>query len=451
MLTFLGRSSRFCDGVTRRGFLRVGALGAISASELFALQARAGAKESARDEVQPKTAPQQSRRKTSVIFIELAGGPSHLETYDPKPRAPAEFRGPLDVVATNSPGVYFSQHLREQSRLLDKLAVVRSIHHPTDNHDVGSHLVQTGYLKRGQRDGVNEMPCFGAVAARVRGTNQPGLPAYVSVPRVMRNGGASYLGAAYSPFETVGDPGQKDFSVRNLTLSKGLNADRLENRRALLTALDTQRRMADVDGSSAAIDDFTRQALEMVTGPQARAAFDLSREKDRDRKKYGLTDIGQSLLLARRLVESGVTCVTVRYPGWDNHAGIADALEKLIPRYDKAVAALVRDLYSRGLDRDVLVVAMGEFGRTPRVNINAGRDHWGSLMSVVLAGGGLKPGIVGSSNAKGEVPATDPYRPENVLAMIYRHLGIDPNETFVDLSGRPRRILDETRLIEELI
>jgi uncharacterized protein (DUF1501 family) len=207
----------------------------------------------------------------------------------------------------------------------------------------------------------------------------------------------------------------------------------------------------DLEGSAEAIDEFTRQALEMVTGPRAQQAFDIGREDERVRETYGMTDIGQSLLLARRLVEAGVTCVTVRFPGWDNHQQIAKAMADRGPRYDRAVAALVRDLFDRGLNRDVLLVAMGEFGRTPRVNRNAGRDHWGSVMSVLVSGGGLKPGIVGASNSKGEVPADSPYGPENVLAMVYRHLGVDSQQTFVDLAGRPRYVLEERGFIQELI
>ncbi|MES1213484.1 MAG: DUF1501 domain-containing protein [Singulisphaera sp.] len=450
MLTLLGRSMRDCDGVNRRSFLRAGAisLGGISLADL--LRWRASAETGTLPADHPATASGKAPGK-AVIFVELGGGPSHFETYDPKPNAPVEFRGPLDAVQTNLPGVFLSQFMREQAKLLDKLAIVRSVRHGSNAHDPSSHLTQTGYLKRGQKAGLNENPCFGSIAARLCGANAEGLPAYVALPRLMRNGGAAYLGTAYNPFETITDPGKKNFSVRNLAISKGLDADRLEERRTLLIALDSQRQLMDLERSSEAIDDFTRQALEMVTGPRAQAAFDISREKDKVRDAYGRTEIGQSLLLARRLVEAGVMCVTVRFPGWDNHQKIAKAIHDRVPMYDAAVGALVRDLFKRGLDRDVLLVAMGEFGRTPRVNRNAGRDHWGSAMSVLLAGGGLKTGIVGATNSKGEIPVESPYGPENVLAMIYRHLGIDPGQTFVDLAGRPRYVLEERRLIGELV
>jgi len=445
MFSIAGPAETCCDGVRRRHFLKAGAIGlaGLTLADVFAMRAQAKT-DSAKD------AALQSKHK-SVIFIELAGGPTHFETYDPKPSAPREFRGPLDVVQTSTPGVFFSQYMREQAKLLGKLAIVRSVRHNSNSHDPSSHLAQTGYLKRGQKGGFNEMPCFGAVAARVLGPSQPGLPAYVAVPRIMRNGGASYLGSANNPFETIGDPAKKNFSVRNLALSQGLSGARLEDRRALLTSLDTQRRLQDLEGSAEAIDDFTHQALEMVTGTRAQAAFDIARENDKTRDTYGRTDVGQSLLLARRLVEAGVTCVTVTYPGWDNHAEIAKAMRTRGPAYDQAVAALVADLFDRGLDKDVLLVAIGEFGRTPRVNRNGGRDHWGSAMSALLAGGGLKTGIVGATNSKGEVPVEAPYTPENVLAMIYRHLGIDSSQTFNDLAGRPRHLLEDRRLIEELV
>ncbi len=451
MLTLLGRATRYCDGVTRRSFLRAGALGlgGLTLADLLRLQA--GAETTGNQQDAHPQLGKANRSGKAVIFVELGGGPSHFETYDPKPNAPVEFRGPLDAVETNLPGVFLSQYMREQARLLDKLAIVRSVRHASNSHDPSSHLTQTGYLKRSQKAGLNEMPCFGSVAARVHGANAPGLPAYVALPRIMRNGGAAYLGTAYNPFETITDPGKKNFSVRNLALSKGLSVDRLEDRRTLLTALDSQRQLVDLEHSSEAIDDFTRQALEMVTGPRAQAAFDITREKDKLREQYGLNEIGQSLLLARRLVEAGVTCVTVRFPGWDNHQRIAKAMQDRGPMYDAAMAALVRDLFKRGLNRDVLLVSMGEFGRTPRVNRNAGRDHWGSAMSVLLAGGGLETGIVGSTNSKGEVPVEAPYGPENILATIYRHLEIDPAQSFVDLSGRPRYVLEDRKPIAELI
>lgn len=441
MLTMTGHKARFCDGVARRSCLKAGflGLGALSLPEILRLQS-AGAADSRLD-------------RRSVIFVELAGGPSQFETYDPKPLAPVEYRGEFGAISTSQPGVLFSELMAEQSQLMDKLSIVRSVAHNSNAHDPSSHLSQTGYYKRGPKGGqsaADTMPCFGSVVAKVRGSNVTGLPAYVAVPRVMRNGRPSYLGKAFSPFETVHDPSEPDFQVENLSPAAGLTDVRLGDRRGLLATLDQQRRMADLQGSSMAVDRFREQSFELVTGPRARTAFDIQAEADGLRDLYGRHTTGQSLLLARRLVEAGVTCVTVRVTGWDDHNRLARGIRQRGPAYDQGIAALIRDLDDRGLRDDVLVVAMGEFGRTPRYNRNAGRDHWGAVMSVLLAGGGLRPGIVGASNSRGEEPAAAAYRPENVLAMIYRHLGIDPGMTFPDFSGRPRFVLEERRLISEL-
>jgi hypothetical protein len=432
----------FCDGITRRGILKAGLAGAIGLSlpDLLRLQAASAQGSS-------------SRKDTAVIFLELAGGPTQHETYDPKPDAPEEYRGPFKPIATNVPGIRLSQLMVEQAKVMDKLAIIRSIHHGTS-----SHLTQTGYYLRDRQNRKNEMPCIGSVTAHLRGANAPGMPPFVSIPSIMRYGGAAYLGQAYNPYETGRyDSRSGGFRVRNLTLVKGVTLGRLEDRRTLLDAFDEERRLFDTGGVADSMDQFNRQAFEMVTGDRAREAFDLTTEDERLRERYGLDKrgMGQGLLLARRLVERGVTFVSVRMNtqgSWDDHNQIDKRMKAKGPGYDRAVAALVRDLHERGLDRKVLVVAMGEFGRTPRVNKNAGRDHWGRVMSVLLAGGGLRTGqVIGASDSKGAVPTDRPYRPENVLAVVYRHLGIDPALTLPDLSGRPRHLLEERRLITELL
>lgn len=426
-----------CGNVSRRTVLQVGltGMGAVSLPDLLRLRAAAG----------------ESQRKTSVIFIELAGGPTQFETYDPKPHAPIEYRGAFAATQSKEPGVVLCELMPEQAKIIDKLTIIRSIHHRKNSHDPSSHLSQTGYYKTGAKGGPNQMPCFGAVVAKIRGANQPSIPAYVAIPRVMRNGGAAHLGKGYNPFETIDDPAKKNFQVRNLSLTRGLDAGRLDDRKDLLAALDADRQLSDLQGASEAIDQFTGQAFDMIAGSRAREAFDINRESDALRDHYGRNAAGQGMLLARRLIEAGVTCVTVRNTGWDDHNRLGRRIKRRGPDYDRAVAALVSDLYDRGMERDVLVVAMGEFGRTPRVNRKAGRDHWGALMSVMLAGGGLAPGIIGASNSKGEVPAAAPYQPENVLAMLYRHLGIDPETTFDDFAGRPRYVLERRGLIKELV
>ncbi|MBX9787435.1 MAG: DUF1501 domain-containing protein [Pirellulales bacterium] len=448
MLRVFGRGHAYCDRVSRRNFLSAGtlALGGLTLADLLRLQASAA----------EGTGGQPKRRAASVIYIEMAGGPSHFETYDPKPEAPAEYRGPLRSIATSLPGVRFCETLPRQAQLADRLAVIRSIRHDSSSHETSAHLTQTGYYLRDRQNRENEMPSAGSITALVHGANRPGVPAYVAIPRSMRAGTAAYLGPGFNPFETVADPGKPKFEVNNLSLVKGLSLQRLDDRRHLLTALDRSRRdvdaLVDRKGHTAAVDQFSEQAFELVTGKRARQAFDIDREDPRSRDRYGRNSTGQSLLLARRLVEAGVAFVTVRVGGWDDHNDLAKKLRPRAADFDQAVAAILDDLYERGLDRQVMLVAMGEFGRTPRFNKNKGRDHWGSVMSVMMAGGGLKVGqIVGASNSKGEVPAESPYRPENVLATVYRHLGIDTGQTFNDLAGRPRYVLEERRVIEELI
>jgi hypothetical protein len=438
MLTLSGKGERFCDGVSRRSFLGAGLLSLSGLTIADVLRGRAAGNT-------------RSAVGTSVIFVELAGGPTQFETYDPKPSAPSEYRGPFQAIQTNLPGVLFSQYMAEQAKIADKLTIVRSIRHNSSSHDPSSHLTQTGYYKAGPKGGANQMPSLGAVASHFRGPNHDAMPAYVAVPQVMRNGGAAQLGLGCAPFETGGDPNGDAFQVKNLGTLPSLSIDRLGSRSGLLAKLDAQRRLHDLNGSADAVDEFTRKALDLVTGSQARDAFDIGREPDAIREAYGRSTVGQSLLLARRLVEAGVTCVTVRVTGWDDHSDIAKGVAGRAPAYDQGLAALVGDLYQRGLEQEVLVVAMGEFGRTPKVNKNAGRDHWGSLMSVLLAGGKLQRGVFGQSNPKGEVPTAMPYRPENVLATIYRHLGIDPSHTYNDFSGRPRYILEESEVIREIM
>ncbi len=440
MLKLVGEQARFCDGVSRRSFLQAGFLGVagLGLADVLKLQAAAAANG-------------QAKRNTSVIFVELAGGPTQFETYDPKPNAPAEYRGPMQAVKTNVPGVLFGETMAHQAKIADKLSIIRSIRHGSSSHDPSSHLSQTGYYKTGPKGGVNQAPCFGSIVAKVRGPNAANLPAYVAVPNTMRNGRSAYLGQSFNAFETVSDPNSSKFKIPNLQLASNMTIDRLGDRRSLLKTLDARRQLRDLEEASSAVDDFSRQAFELVYGSRARAAFDIAQEADELRDVYGRNSVGQSMLLARRLVEAGVTCVTVRSTGWDDHNKIVSGMQKHGTIYDQGVAALIEDLHQRGLQDNVLVVAMGEFGRTPRVNKNAGRDHWGSLMSVMLAGGGLQPGIVGSSNPKGEVPASAEYRPENILAMLYRHLGIDSGMTFDDVSGRPRYLLEERELVHELI
>jgi hypothetical protein len=438
----------FCDGVSRRGLVQAGLGGIIGLSMPQLLKLRAATAAESESKVDRSL-------DTAVIYLEQAGGPAQHETYDPKPNAPIEYRGPLSAVPTALPGYSFCELMPKQAAIADKLAVIRSIHHNSSSHGTSSHLTQTGYYLNDNQNRNNEMPCIGSYTMRMRGANAPGVPAFVSVPQSMRYGHAAWLGKGNNPLETSRSADDKRFEVPNLTLLKGIDEGRLSDRRQLLSGFDAARRIVDNHGAAEATDEFTRQAFDMVTGDAARQAFAIDEESVATRDRYGRNSIGQNVLLAKRLVERGVTFVTVRVNtlgSWDDHNGIEKRMKAKGPALDQAIASLVTDLYETGLHEKVMVVAMGEFGRTPRVNSNAGRDHWGRVMSVLMSGGDLKVGqVVGASDSSGGVPVESPYRPENVLALLYRHLGIDPSLTFPDNAGRPRYLLENRDLINELV
>jgi hypothetical protein len=346
----------------------------------------------------------------------------------------------------------------EQARVMDKLAVVRSLHHTTGDHYAAAHWMLTGYLGSNAARLDPMYPSAGSITAKVRGPNQPGLPPYVAVPYAASIGlipgynSGAYLGTSYNPFQPGGDPNAPSFSVNNLKLPGGMAMAQLEDRRQLLSSFDTLRRDVDRSGTAESLDHFQREAYEMISGPAARRAFDIGQEDPRLRDRYGRHTWGQSTLLARRLVEAGVTFVTVHMGGWDNHAGIEEAMKRMLPILDRAVASLVQDLSARGLYEKVALCVCGEFGRTPRVNQTAGRDHWGQAGFCLLGGGGLKTGLaVGSTSDKGEHPKERALGPEDMLATLYHVLGIDTSITFMDRASRPHPILHAGTPIRELV
>ena len=373
--------------------------------------------------------------------------------YDLKPNAPAEVRGEFKPISTIVPGIQISEHLPNQAKVFDKMAVVRSAYHTNAGHGMGSQWMLTGYQPTIEVND-NIFPSTGSVVARLKGSNEPGLPSYVNLPRVLSLGKAAYLGASYNPFAPDANPNDASFQVRNLKLPGRVDAERLERRKLLVNDLDTIRRDLDTKGDMTGIDTFYRDAMEMVTNTKAQQAFDVNKESVKLRDRYGRNDLGQCCLLARRLVEAGVTFVTVQAGGgWDTHGNnFTELKRRLLPQFDMGVAALVEDLYDRGLQDEVLVMAMGEFGRTPKINKDAGRDHWPGAMSVLYAGGGLKMGqMIGTTNALAEYPASKPYTPGCVLSTMYHSLGIDHKHVFYDQAQRPMPVLSEGEPIKELV
>jgi hypothetical protein len=442
MLDVIGAGYRTCEGVSRRSFLRAGFLGLAGLTLADHLRLRAASESAGRP-----------TKDTAVILLWLGGGPSHLDMYDLKPDAPAEFRGEFKPIRTNVPGIDISEELPLEARHMDKLAIVRSAAHTNAGHGMGSHWMLTGYVPTIEiNDNLN--PSCGSIVAKMRGSNAPQLPPYVCLPQPPQSANAAYLGVAYNPFSPMSDPANPGFQVRDLKLPPRIDLARFRNRRELLQGLDNLRRDIDINGTAEGFDRFAQDAFDIVTSKACRDAFDIHKEDPRLRDRYGRTDAwGQSALLARRLVEAGVTYVTVNMGGWDTHANNFQELKRrLLPRYDRALAALVEDLHERGLSKKVLVISYGEFGRTPRINPQAGRDHWPNAMSVVFAGGGLKMGqVIGSTDARAENPKTAAATPGDVLSTMYHVVGIDPHHEFFDAAKRPLPILNEGKPIAELV
>jgi hypothetical protein len=425
MFTLFGAKQRFCDGISRRNFLQIGAFGAgLTLAEMLRQQAAAGSSTSS--------------VQKSAIMIYLPGGPSHMDMYDLKPDAPVEYRGEFKPISTNVPGVQICEHMPLQARMWDKLAVVRSIISVDEHSD---SLVTTGYSENQNRQAHH--PSFGAVMSKLRRGATSDVPPFVSLRGMSIGQEPGYLGVAHRAFTPSG-PG-----VENLRLPGGVNSDRMEDRKSLLAGFDSVRRDIDASGTMKGLDAFATRAFDMVASGNVRRALDLTREEPRTRDRYKGVE---QFLTARRLIEAGVGCVTLAIGGWDTHGGNFTTLKKQLPEVDRGVSNLIQDLHDRGMENDVVTVMWGEFGRTPRVNGGAGRDHWGPVMSALVAGGGLKMGqAVGSTNSRGEIPKDSPYRASQVLSTLYRAVGIDPSMTFPNGSGRPMYILDDREPVTELL
>lgn len=442
--------SRDCDGRTRRSFLKTGVIGGLSLSHFLRLKASAAA-----------LTPEPTTK--SVVLFWCSGGPGHMETYDPKPDAPDGFRGPFGAIPTALSGVHFGELMPYQARIADQMTIVRTVNHGSGDHTKGNHWMLTGFegpAFNAPDNTVQRRPAMGSVVARCRTNRTPGLPPYIAVPN-LRGGTdnifhyATYLGGSANPFIVDSDPNEANYRVRNLTLPGDLSLGRLSDRRKVLGLMDQTRRWGETHLDN--MDIYQQKAFDMLTGRSVVEAFDISREQPATRELYGRHTFGQSALLARRLVEAGTPFVTVNCVPWDHHGTppqmkTEEGARKLIPPLDKAVAALIEDLKQRGLFESTLVVVMGEFGRTPRMNKDAGRDHWGNAFSVAFASGSLKMGqIIGKSSARGEYVLDRPITPQDVAATVYHFLGIDSRSlTFEDKTGRPVYVIEKGEPIAEL-
>lgn len=430
MLSILGSTQKFCDGLSRRSFLKIGAFGAgLTLADMLRAKALA-------NDVPDRGTPTPTK---SAIMIYLPGGPSHMDMWDLKPDAPVEYRGEFRPIQTNVAGVQICEHMPRQARMWDKLSCVRSIVSVDEHSD---SLVMTGYSENSNR--TQHHPGFGAVMSRLRGNTNRDLPPFVSLYGNTIGNEPGYLGIAHRPF-TPGSAGNA-----NLTLPGGVNQERVEDRRGLLNRFDEIRRDIDQSGSMQGMDAFAQRAFEMVASGATRRALDLTQEDPHTRDRYRGID---QFLTARRLVEAGVGCVTLAYGGWDTHERNFETLRRQLPDLDRGIANLVQDLYDRGMDRDTVVICWGEFGRTPRVNNNmGGRDHWAPVMGAMIAGGGLRMGqAIGATNSRGEYPAHRRYTASQVLSTVYRAMGIDPSMTFPNNTGRPMYILDDREPVAELL
>jgi hypothetical protein len=424
----------------RREFLRVGVIGGLGLTlgDYFAMQARGDQKSYQSKEGVAK----------SVIQIVLPGGMAHQESWDPKPDAPLEYRGPFAVAKTKLPGVVLNENFKSIAGVADKMTIIRSIAGKEADHGRASYTMFTGYRK----SPALEHPALGAVVSHEFGPRK-NLPPYVAVPSASEYGGTGYLGSQYGPFGIGSDPARNGYKVRDLQLPPGVDDRRFSTRREIRGVVDDHfRAQAKNAEALGAMDEFYQRAYALISSPEAREAFDIEKEKPATRQMYGTTDAGPRFLLARRLVEAGVRFVTVSYGGWDMHAGIENAMRRQAPGLDTALAGLIRDLDDRGLLASTVVLVTSEFGRTPKINASAGRDHFPRVFSLAVAGGGFKKGLVyGSSNSTASEPEENPVRVEDVLTTVYHQLGINADKELMAPGARPIEIIDGGEVVKDLI
>lgn len=436
---------RNCAGVTRRDCLKLGLQGIMAGGLVGALRTQAFA-----------AAPTAAAQAKACILIWMDGGPSHYETFDPKPEAPVEIRGEYHTIATKLPGVHFSQHMTRLAAVADRLSVIRSIRHDQGNHGAGNHYMMTGAPPRipvGCGAFVSFHPSMGSAVAR-ECSAPPGLPAYFSLPSMTRSGGPNFFGAQYAPFVVADDPNHANFQIRDVAIPRGLDNDRFLRRRELRQMVDRMKRIEE-DAAADPVheaDEFYQQGYQLVTSQDAQRAFDIHQESDEVRQRYGRNPFGQRALLARRLVEAGVPFITINDGGWDHHTNLFKSYDDRMPRWDNTVATLIEDLDERGLLESTMVIALGEFGRTPQINKDGGRDHWSNAMSVLFAGGGTPRGqVIGATDSKGYAAVERVLAPENFVSTIYAKLGMDPNKIYYNQEGRPTHLVSDPTPIRELM
>lgn len=434
---------RNCNGVTRRDCLKLGLGGVLGTGLVDLLRMRSNAASS-------------RAKARSCILVWLDGGPTHYETFDPKPAAPSEIRGEFFPIDTAVSGVQFSEHMTQLAAMADQLAIIRSIRHDQGNHGAGNHYMMTGAPPRipvGCGAFVSFHPSLGSVTAHQRG-HQNGLPAYFSLPSMTRSGGPNFLGAQYAPFVVPNDPNSSSFRVRDVALPKDLEQLRFDNRRDLRVQVDQLPRFRDRAAGDPvlALDQYYQQGYDLIASSTAQAAFDIHQEDAAVRDRYGRNSFGQRALLARRLVEAGVPFITLNEGGWDHHRDLFTSCKKRLPDVDQTIATLITDLQERGLLEETLVVVLGEFGRTPKINKDAGRDHWSNAMSVLMAGAGTPGGtIVGATDAHGYSAVDRVVSPENFASTIYSKLEIDPDAMLYTPQGRPAHLVSDPTPISELM
>lgn len=442
-----GGSHHCCDGLTRRQMLRVGStglFGGLALPSLLQLQTEAAA-------------PRPAKAK-ACIFFQLEGGPSHIDMWDLKPEAPSEIRGPFSPISTAVPGTQISQLLPLTAKVVDKFTILRSHSHNDNAHQTGRHWLMTGYppsFADGQAKGIpfNELyPSIGSIVSRELGRGGD-IPPYIEMPNALGPGGPGFYGATFAPFTIDNDPVQPDFSVRDLNIPESVSSDRFALRQRLLSGTEQLATVNQTVPRARSLTEYYQQALDLVTSPTARQAFDIHAERPDTRERYGYTSIGQCALLARRLVESGCRFIGIDHGSWDTHFDNFTSHEKsLVPPTDRALSALLMDLDERGMLDETLVVMMGEMGRTPRINNDAGRDHWSACQTVILAGGGIRRGVVvGASDATASYPITQPYGIQDLLRTIFYLMGIDADKIHTTPLGRPVQIVNGGRRIDEVL